>query len=52
MRAIDGASHDVQVYADITGEWASPDESSVITWDATTTGRNRYWSVQLQTPAR
>ena len=50
MRAIDGASHDVQVYADITGEWASPDESSVITWDATTTGRNRYWSVQLQTP--
>jgi hypothetical protein len=49
-RAIDGASHDVQVYADITGEWASSDESDVITWDATTTGNNRYWSVQLQTP--
>jgi hypothetical protein len=49
VRAIDGASHDVQVYADITGEWASSDESGVITWDATTTGSNRYWSVQLQT---
>ena len=50
VRAIDGASHDVQVYADITGEWASSDESDVISWDATTTGRNQYWSVQLQTP--
>ena len=50
VRATDGASHDVRVYADITGEWASSDESDVITWDATTTGRNRYWSVQLQTP--
>jgi hypothetical protein len=50
VRAIDGASHDVQVYADITGEWASSDESGVITWDASTTGSNRYWSVQLQTP--
>ena len=50
VRAIDGASHDVQVYADITGEWASSDASDIISWDATTTGRNRYWSVQLQTP--
>jgi len=50
VRAIDGASHDVRVYADITGEWASSDESDVISWDATTTGSNRYWSVQLQTP--
>jgi Domain of unknown function (DUF5127)/Domain of unknown function (DUF4965)/Domain of unknown function (DUF1793)/Domain of unknown function (DUF4964) len=50
VRAIDEASHDVQVYADLTGEWASSDESDVITWDASTTGRNQYWSVQLQTP--
>jgi hypothetical protein len=49
-RAIDGASHDVQLYADITGAWASSDESDVISWDTTTTGSNRYWSVQLQTP--
>lgn len=51
VRSADGADHDVQVYADITGEWASSAESDVITWDATTTGHNRYWSVQLQTPA-
>ncbi|HSZ43340.1 MAG TPA: DUF5127 domain-containing protein [Trebonia sp.] len=50
VRATDGAAHDVQVYADITGEWASSAESDVITWDAITTGSNRYWSVQLQDP--
>jgi hypothetical protein len=49
-RATDGAHHDVQVYADITGEWASSDESDVIAWDAITTRDNRYWSVQLQDP--
>jgi hypothetical protein len=49
VRVIDGARHDVQVYADITGEWASSDEPGVITWDATTTGSNRYWSAQMQT---
>jgi hypothetical protein len=50
VRAIDGATHSVQVYADITGEWAASDESDVITWDTATTASNRYWSVQLQTP--
>jgi hypothetical protein len=50
VRAIDGASHDVRVYADITGEWATSTESAVITWDVTTTGCNQYWSVQRQTP--
>jgi hypothetical protein len=49
-RAIDGASHQVQLYADITGEWASSDESDVITWNLTTTSSNQYWSVQLQDP--
>jgi hypothetical protein len=56
VRATDRSSHDVQVYADITGEWASSAESDVITWDATATGTggadsNRYWSIQLQDPA-
>ncbi len=50
VRAIDGAAHTVRLYADITGEWASSDESDVITWDASATRLNRYWSVQLQTP--
>jgi Domain of unknown function (DUF5127)/Domain of unknown function (DUF4965)/Domain of unknown function (DUF1793)/Domain of unknown function (DUF4964) len=49
VRAIDGGSHPVQVYADITGEWASSDESAIITWQTSTTSDNRYWSVQLQT---
>ena len=51
VRATDGASHHVQVYADITGEWASSQESGKITWQASTTRKNRYWSVQLKTQA-
>jgi hypothetical protein len=51
VRATDGASHHVQVYADITGEWASSQERGKITWQASTTKRNRYWSVQLNTQA-
>jgi hypothetical protein len=50
VRATDGTSHNVQVYADITGEWASSEESATITWQASTTTRNRYWSVQLEDP--
>ncbi|HEY1916353.1 MAG TPA: DUF5127 domain-containing protein [Streptosporangiaceae bacterium] len=49
VSAIDGTNHAVQVYADITGEWASSDESAVITWQTSATASNRYWSVQLQT---
>jgi len=50
VRAIDGAGHAVRVYADITGEWASSQESATITWQPSTTRHNRYWSVQLQAP--
>jgi hypothetical protein len=48
VQAADGNSHDVQLYADITGEWASSDETAKITWRTTTTASNRYWSVQLE----
>jgi glutaminase A-like protein/uncharacterized protein DUF5127/uncharacterized protein DUF4964 len=51
VRATDGARHDVQLYADITGEWSSSQETGEITWQATTSARNRYWSVQLETQA-
>lgn len=47
--ATDGKGHDVQLYADITGEWASSDEAATITWQTTRTASNRYWSVQLKT---
>ncbi|KAI0206870.1 glutaminase GtaA [Astrocystis sublimbata] len=33
VHSIDGASHDVQLYADVSGEWASGDLSAVIEWD-------------------
>ncbi|HTW13211.1 MAG TPA: DUF5127 domain-containing protein, partial [Solirubrobacteraceae bacterium] len=46
----DGNSHDVQVYADITGEWASSDESALINWQTTSDTTGRYWTVGLQSP--
>ncbi len=33
-RSIDGHRHDVQLYADISGEWCSADDSQQITWAA------------------
>jgi Domain of unknown function (DUF5127)/Domain of unknown function (DUF4965)/Domain of unknown function (DUF1793)/Domain of unknown function (DUF4964) len=49
VRATDGAGHDVQVYADITGEWASSRKRGAITWQSLRTRDSRYWSVQLET---
>jgi hypothetical protein len=49
VQATDGNTHDVQLYADITGEWASSDETATVTWQAAKTASNRYWSVQLET---
>jgi len=37
VSSTDGKSHNVQLYVDISGEWASGDSSSVITWDYSTT---------------
>ncbi|KAI0009953.1 glutaminase A [Xylariaceae sp. FL0662B] len=33
VRSLDGASHDVQLYADCSSEWASGDLGAVINWD-------------------
>src|SRR6202050_5380845 len=46
----DGNSHDVQVYADITGEWTSSDEDALIAWQTTSDATGRYWTVNLQSP--
>jgi hypothetical protein len=46
----DGNSHDVQVYADITGEWASSNENELIEWQTTADTTGRYWTVSLQSP--
>jgi hypothetical protein len=46
----DGNSHEVQVYADITGEWASSDEQALISWQTASDATGRYWTVDLQSP--
>ena len=48
---VDGNSHDVQVYADITGEWVSSTESALIEWQQNSDGTGRYWTVELQSPS-
>jgi len=47
VSATDGSSHTVQVYADITGEWASSTESAGINWQTTSDSTGRYWTVSL-----
>ena len=50
-RSIDGKNHDVQIYADISGEWCSADDTQEITWapaQITYKGAaTQAWTVQL-----
>jgi len=50
-RSIDGAPHDVQIYADISGEWCSADDSQEITWAPAQVsysgGTLQAWTIQL-----
>lgn len=50
-RSIDGHRHDVQLYADISGEWCSADGSQQITWSSSSVsypgGNLQTWAVQL-----
>jgi glutaminase A-like protein/uncharacterized protein DUF5127/uncharacterized protein DUF4964 len=50
-RSVDDKEHDVQIYADITGEWCSGDPSQQITWAPAQAGSGtealRAWTVQL-----
>jgi hypothetical protein len=48
----DGSTHDVQLYADITGEWASSDENAQITWQTTSDMAGRYWAINLKSPTQ
>ncbi|KAL9095583.1 MAG: hypothetical protein Q9165_002015 [Trypethelium subeluteriae] len=46
----DGASHDVQLYTDISAEWISGDRSAIAQWDYGTTGNGvSYHQVFRQT---
>ncbi|KAF8491814.1 hypothetical protein F5888DRAFT_1613303 [Russula emetica] len=49
--SLDGASHDVQVYSDISGEWNSGDRSQTIMWNSTSNADVIFHRVSLQTPA-
>jgi hypothetical protein len=46
----DSNSHDVELYAEITGEWTSSTESALIDWQTTSDATGRYWTVSLQNP--
>lgn len=52
VHSLDGADHDVQLYADVSGEWASGDLSAVIEWDYGTSDGVAYHEFhrQSQTP--
>jgi hypothetical protein len=49
--SIDGKTHDVQIYADISGEWCSGDDTQEITWAPAqvpyTSGTLQAWTVEL-----
>jgi hypothetical protein len=46
----DGKSHAVQVYSDITGEWATGDLSQVVTWNISNSNGMKTWTIERETP--
>lgn len=46
----DGSAHEVQVYSDISGEWASGDLALTATWSTNTEGDVLVHQVQLESP--
>ncbi|KAL4912381.1 hypothetical protein BDW62DRAFT_21051 [Aspergillus aurantiobrunneus] len=51
VTSLDGESHNVQVYTDISAEWVSGDRSAIAQWDYGVTGDGvAYHRVHRQTP--
>ncbi|MGA2210144.1 MAG: DUF5127 domain-containing protein [Acidimicrobiales bacterium] len=50
VSATDGQSHDVQLYADISGGWASGTTSDEIQWALSTTDLASHWTIELASP--
>ncbi|KAI1875575.1 uncharacterized protein JN550_001861 [Neoarthrinium moseri] len=48
VQSIDGATHDVEVYADVSGEWASGDPTALINWDFGTSNGVAYHTFARQ----
>ncbi|KAI1795670.1 hypothetical protein LXA43DRAFT_1058371 [Ganoderma leucocontextum] len=49
-QSLDGNSYPVQVYSDISAEWASGDRSSSVQWNNVNTSKSVYHQIQLQSP--
>ncbi|PIL35880.1 hypothetical protein GSI_01540 [Ganoderma sinense ZZ0214-1] len=48
--SIDGKSYPVQLYSDISAEWASGNRSSLVKWNNVNTGKSIYHQIELQDP--
>lgn len=46
-RSTDETTHQVEVYMDISGEWASSDVQNIVTWGLTTGNSVKTWSVSM-----
>ncbi|KAI2618159.1 glutaminase A [Hypoxylon sp. NC1633] len=51
VSALDGGAHDVQLYADVSAEWASGSLDSIVTWDYQSADGVAYHTFQLQDQA-
>ncbi|KZV64518.1 hypothetical protein PENSPDRAFT_656471 [Peniophora sp. CONT] len=49
-KSLDGLSHNVQIYSDISGEWLSGDRGSLITWQLSSTSPNIIHNITLSSP--
>ncbi|KAI1362352.1 glutaminase GtaA [Xylaria arbuscula] len=49
VHSLDGDSHDVQLYADVSGEWASGDLNAILEWDYGTSDGVAYHTFSRQT---
>ncbi|KAI0759822.1 DUF1793-domain-containing protein [Trametes elegans] len=50
--SLDGQTHSVQVYSDISAEWLSGDRSSLVKWSQQNSGGSLYHKIELQSPQR
>ncbi|KAI0309520.1 hypothetical protein OF83DRAFT_1071921 [Amylostereum chailletii] len=48
--SLDGASHSVEVYADLSGEWISGDRGQTISWTTNSGTSNLYHAATLENP--
>ncbi|KAI1642454.1 glutaminase GtaA [Daldinia loculata] len=51
VHSLDGASHDVQLYADVSAEWASGDLNAIIEWDYQSADGVAYHQFERQNQA-